>query len=113
MDALAIGTSRPQNPFAPVGGGAGVSTGVRQALALIHGVAETGEAVRIEAQFIPRRIPPPFQDKVDIRSAERAKAEPAPEPEPDVEIRKLSPTGLPAIEKAKLTPRGRLLDIET
>jgi hypothetical protein len=111
MAASAIGTPQPQNPFAPVGGGAGVSTGVRQALALVHGVAETGEVVRVEAQFIPRRVPPPFQDKVDIRSAERAKEEPAPEAEP--EIRKLSLTGLPAIEKAKITPRGSLLDIET
>lgn len=102
---------------------AGVSSGVRQAAALIGGAVETNQTLRREARAIPRREPAPFEDKVDIRAptpapapAEGAEAKPAPEPEAPkkpAEIRQLSLTGQPEAERpAAPAGRGNLVDVD-
>ena len=78
MAALATGQAQ-LNTFAPVGHGAGVSSGVRQALALVGGAVETNQTIRREARFIPRREPAPFEsDRVAIRTAAGTDEKPAP-----------------------------------
>ncbi len=110
MAALATGQTLATF-FGPVGHGAGVSSGVRQALALVGGAIETNNAIRREARFVERRIRAPFaDDQVDIRSA--ADKDEAPAKGKDPEIRKLSLTGLPAAEQPD-QGRGILVDIET
>lgn len=114
MAALATGQAQA-TLFSPVGHGAGVSSGVRQALALVGGAVETNDAIRREARFVERRIPPPFtDDQLDIRGTAAKGEPPAPETATadDAEIRKLSLTGLPAAEQP-VTGRGTLVDIET
>jgi hypothetical protein len=115
MAALATGQAQ-LNTFTPTSYAPGVSSGVRQALALVHGAVETNQTIRREARFIPRREPAPFEDKVEIRTApaEGEDAKPASgEAKEPVEIRQLSLTGQPAAEKpAAPAGRGNLVDID-
>ncbi len=113
MAALATGQAQA-TLFSPVGHGAGVSSGVRQALALVGGAIETSDAIRREARFVERRVRAPFAgDRVDIRAEAAGDEPPAPDREiDDIEIRKLSLTGLPAAEQPA-SGRGTLVDIET
>lgn len=112
----ALATAQAQATlFSPVGRGAGVSSGVRQALALVGGAVETNDAIRREARFVERRAPVPFKDDpVDIRPVAAKDETPASETAraDDADIRKLSLTGLPAAEQP-VTGRGTLVDIET
>lgn len=134
MSTTALGSAQ-QPPFPAVGGTAAVSSGVRQALALVDGARETTDTVQREAKFVERRTPAPFSDnKVDVRAAAQeaaqkaaaARAEqsgsavpvrqaaPADQPKPADDTRKLSLTGQPAVEKAESqSGRGNLVDIET
>lgn len=112
MAALATGQSLATF-FGPVGHGAGVSSGVRQALALVGGAIETHNTIRREARFVERRVRAPFaDDQVDIRSTTGEDEAPAKAKGKDPEIRKLSLTGLPAAEQP-LNGRGALVNIET
>lgn len=113
MAALATGQAQA-TLFSPVGHGAGVSSGVRQALALVGGAIETNDAIRREARFVERRVRAPFSgDQVDIRADATGDESSAPDKKiDDVEIRKLSLTGLPAAEQLA-SGRGTLVDIET
>lgn len=112
MAALATGQAQA-TLFSPVGHGAGVSSGMRQALALVGGAVETNDAIRREARFVERRIRAPFaDDQVDIRSAADKDDAPSKPKGEDVEIRKLSLTGLPAAEQPD-SGRGVFVDIET
>ncbi|MSP50723.1 MAG: hypothetical protein EXQ95_15530 [Alphaproteobacteria bacterium] len=111
----AIATEQAQlNAAAPASFGAGVGSGMRQALALIHGAVETNQTIRREARFIERRVPAPFTgDRVDIRASAGPDEAPAPgevgrEP---AEIRRLSLTGQPVAEREPV--RGNLVDIES
>lgn len=100
--------------FSPVGHGAGVSSGMRQALALVGGAVETNDTIRREARFVERRVRAPFaDDRIDIRASATEDEAPAPETakDDDVEIRELSLTGLPAIEQLA-SGRGNLVDIQ-
>lgn len=112
----ALATAQAQATlFSPVGRGAGVSSGVRQALALVGGAVETNDTIRREARFVERRALVPFKDDpVDIRAVADKDETPAPETPraDDAEIRKLSLTGLPAAEQP-VTGRGALVDIKT
>lgn len=112
MAALATGQSLATF-FGPVGHGAGVSSGVRQALALVGGAIETHETIRREARFVERRVRAPFtDDRIDIRAAADKDEAPETAKGKDPEIRKLSLTGLPAAEQPD-TGRGAFVDIET
>ena len=112
MAALATGQAQA-TLFSPVGHGVGVSSGVRQALALVGGAIETSDAIRREARFVERRVRAPFAgDRVDIRAEAAGDEPPAPDREIDDIERKLSLTGLPAAEQPA-SGRGTLVDIET
>lgn len=114
MATLATGHAQA-TLFSPVGHGAGVSSGLRQALALVGGAIETNDTIRREARFVERRVRAPFDgDRIDIGPAAEEGETPAPEKSErhDVEIRKLSLTGLPAAEQPD-SGRGILVDIET
>jgi len=90
MDVASLTRASSPNPFAAVSGSA-ASPGVRQALALIGGAADTVRTVRREAQSVERRAPEPFADQVDIRAPAEAAgrteaaspARPAPQASPE------------------------------
>jgi hypothetical protein len=100
-------TIPPPTSFAP-----GVSSGVRQALALVGGALETNQTIRREARFVERREPAPFErDRIDVRADGEAPPEPAATRRDEPALRKLSLTGQPEAERDP--PRGNLVDIET
>jgi hypothetical protein len=123
MDVASLTRTASPNPFAAVSGSA-ASPGVRQALALIGGAADTVRTVRREAQSVERRAPQPFADQVDIKprsSAETAgkteAASPArPATQASPESGDLDLPGSPETVRTDSGPaaagRGALVDIQ-